>query len=86
MMFKWLKQRKINTLLIELAYDRAYAKALDTCNEVDPACNARIAENLERLSQLGWLSDQEAQEREKASFNAQEAIRKAFHDQEVKRG
>jgi len=85
-MFKWLKQRKIKKLLTQRAGLYAYDRTLRELDEVCPETRQEIAEVEERLRQLGWLSDKERQEQAAAHFKAQEVIRKAFHDQEVKRG
>jgi len=85
-MFKWLKQRKIKKLLTQRAGLYAYDRATRECREVCAMTCQEIGEVEERLRQLGWLSDREIQERAQAEQQTREAIRKAFHDQEVKRG
>lgn len=55
-MFNWLKQRKINALLADVAHDKAYLKALDECHETDAYVAGRLAETEEKLRQLGYAS------------------------------
>jgi len=53
-MFKWLRQRKINKLLIVRSGLLAWRRADSECGEVDSFIYSHIAEIEERLRQLGW--------------------------------